>query len=272
MFHSTNLHRFIFTLGTFLVANSAWALEPAEQTMRASVRVFSGTASGSGFLVAPDDSSSKPNRVLLVTAAHVFDDLANERCTLVLRTLTPAKTFERKPVETVIRGPQGPLWIRHPEVDVAILPVEIPAEIDLQPYALDQIADTVFVESGKILVGNDAFIPCFPVQFEANPAGFPVLRRGSIASYPLFPIPATKTILIDYSNFKGDSGAPVVVWREGRPVVIGLISGMHRQTERTVTPSEERTVHSSLGLGIAVQAPYLRDTVEIWKKASGVTR
>jgi hypothetical protein len=259
-------------IALFLVTTAIWSpgpicgAEPAEDTIRAVVRVFHGPASGTGFFVATGEPADAGKRYLLVTAAHVFDSMAGEKCTIVFRAVTPDGRFERRPAEFAFRTPTGPLWVRHPQADVAVMPVDLPAGVDVQPYAESQIADPRFAEEGRVALGHEVYIPCYPVQFEANAAGFPVLRRGSIASYPLVPLASAQTILVDYSSFHGDSGAPVVVWHEKTPVVAGLVTGMQRQTEKTVTPSEERTFHTSLGLAVVVQSPLIRQTIDEWRK------
>ena len=73
-----------------------------------------------------------------------------------------------------------------------------------------------------------------------------VVGFGGYASVP--------TMLVDIRSFGGDSGGPLFVLVDGKPHVAGVLVGMQRQTDRTVSPFEERTVHTPLGLGIAVQA------------------
>jgi len=113
-------------------------------------------------------------------------------------------------------------------------------------------------------VGQDICIPCFPAKVEANKAGWPILRRGSIASHPLFPLSSAKTFFVDSASFGGESGAPVAVEVDGKTYVVGLITSMQRQTDKAKMPFEERIVHTPLGLGIAVQSPLLREVIEQW--------
>jgi hypothetical protein len=95
-----------------------------------------------------------------------------------------------------------------------------------------------------------------------------VLRRGTVASFPLTSVSRFKTFLIDYSSFGGDSGALVMVRHRGpgeeteRPLIVGLVMAQHRETTKSVTPIEERIVHRSLGLGIIVHADLIRETIE----------
>jgi hypothetical protein len=240
--------------------------EPAENALRATIRVFDGASSGTGFFVATGEPADVGKRSLLVTAAHVFDGMKGEKCTAVFRLIDRDRGFGRKQVNLTIRKGADPLWVRHPKLDIAVLPVDLPEGVDVKPYDDRQIADGKFADEGKFGVGQDVYVPCFPAQLEANAAGWPILRRGSIASHPLTPVSSVQTMLVDYSSFNGDSGAPVVMWLEKEPIVVGIVSAMHRQTDKTTTPFEERTVHTSLGLGIAVQSPFIRQTIEEWRK------
>lgn len=232
----------------------------AEWAMRATFRIFEGTRSGTGFIVSVGD------RLVLVTAAHVLAEMKGPECTLVLRAQAEGGAFARREVTLRIREGEKPLWVRHPDVDAAALFVTLPEGVDLKPFDYGQLADARPAAEGKIRVGLEVFVPCFPARLEANPAGWPVLRRGSIATHPLVPLAAAKTILVDYSEFGGDSGAPVVIQNGAEPLVVGLVIAMQRQTDKSSTPFEERTVHTPLGLAVVVQSPLVRGTVEMLLK------
>src|SRR3546814_20200686 len=49
----------------------------------------------------------------------------------------------------------------------------------------------------------------FPRGLAANQAGFPILRSGRVASYPIAPAKIFPTFLLDFSVFPGNSGGPV---------------------------------------------------------------
>ena len=49
----------------------------------------------------------------------------------------------------------------------------------------------------------------FPRGLAANAAGFPILRAGRVASYPVAPARIFPTFLLDFSVFPGNSGGPV---------------------------------------------------------------
>lgn len=66
-------------------------------------------------------------------------------------------------------------------------------------------------------------------------------------------------LFIDYSTFGGDSGAPVVIIDDGKPVVIGVVIGMMRQTDVVKIPFEERVVHTPIGLAMAVHSAFVKE-------------
>ena len=53
-------------------------------------------------------------------------------------------------------------------------------------------------------------------------AGWPVLRRGMIATHPLSPVASVPTMLVDIRSFGGDSGGPLFVLVDGKPHVAGV--------------------------------------------------
>lgn len=243
-------------------ADAGRAGEPAEDALRATVRITKGPRSGTGFLVGLPGAAADSRTCYLVTAAHVFNDMEGERCTVIFRSLEKDKPSARKPVDVTIRANNKPLWAAHPEMDVAVIRIELPANVDAQPLPHGQIADEKLTGEGKLRVGRDVIIPCYPAGLEANAAGWPVLRKGSIATHPLTPLAAARTMLIDYTHFGGDSGSPVLAVQDKTPMVVGIVIAMQRQTDKTVTPFEERTVHTSLGLAVTIQSPFILQTID----------
>lgn len=250
-----------------VLLNCEWSLaraeEPLEDIMSAAFRLTNNERSGTCFLVRTNGVDETPPRIALVTAAHVLDQMGGE-AEWIARIESDGQIV-RRPIKLKLREGDKPLWKRHIELDVAALPVELPERAAVKPFLLKQIADELRVKDRQVRVGQEAWIPCYPAKLEANEGGWPVLRRGSIASHPLFPAKSAKTMLLDYTAFGGDSGAPVVVLHDDKPLVVGLVLGMHRQTDRSVLPFEERTTHTPLGLSIVVQASFVRETIELLK-------
>ncbi|HEX8914472.1 MAG TPA: hypothetical protein VF796_19140 [Humisphaera sp.] len=283
----------VFALLVFSLcaARPAVAGEAIEHAMSATFRVYAANASGTGFLVSVEPAAAKGKdakapakkddeakdeqeppakpakpQVVLVSAAHHFEKMTGEKATIVLRAKRDDGTYERREVEVDIRKGKKPLWTRHPEMDVAAIKVDLPAGVAARPIPLAQVADESFVANGHLAAGGEVWVPCFPSALEGNDAGWPVLRRASVASFPLAPLKAAKTILIDYPNFGGDSGAPVFAVDGTRPVVVSIVLGMHRQTERTSSAFEERTIHTPMAVSYTAQAPFVRQTIELLMK------
>jgi hypothetical protein len=238
----------------------------AEDALRATARVYRGSVSGTGFFVDAGEKGGPP-RLLLATAAHVFENIPGPECTVALRVRAADGTFSRKELTLAIREGEKRLWTRHPDADVAAIPITPPAGVDLKPFPYRRVADESWAATGKLRVGQDVVVPCFPAKLEANPAGWPVLRKGSVASHPLTPLSAAKTMLVDYSHFGGDSGSPVVTVGPEGPAVVAVVVAMQRQTDRVTMPFEERTVHTPLGLAVTVPSPFLRQAVDSLLKA-----
>lgn len=249
-----------------LAAGGAAAADVPRHVLRASVRISDGKRSGTGFIVALPRDDRGGTAHLLVTAAHVLANNKGPECTVMFRAAGGPAGFERRELRLTVRSGDTALWERHPTADVAVIAVTPPADADLQPFAVEQLADRGRIEAGTVAVGRRVWVACFPAQLEANRAGWPILRHGTIATHPLLPIESTPTIFLDYSHFGGDSGAAAVAEDGDQAVVVGVVVSMQRQTDRTTSPFEERTTHTPLDLAITVQAALVRDTIEAWRK------
>jgi hypothetical protein len=230
------------------------------EMLQSTCRITHEGRSGTGFFV------QREKQVFLVTAAHVFEESRGPECRLILREKAAGPAGERRELPVPVRKEGKPLWKRHAKEDVAAIPVELPPEIDAVPLPFDRVLRPTTTEASRVHVGQDVYLPGYPAQLEANPAGWPVLRRGMIASHPLSPVPAVPTMIVDIQSFGGDSGAPLFAVVQGSPHLAGMVVGMHRQTDRSVSPFEERTVHTPLGLAIAVQAAVVIRTLEQFEK------
>jgi hypothetical protein len=207
----------------------------------------------------------------MVTAAHALEEAPGTECQIVMREKRADGSFLRKEAPLAIRAGEKPLWIKHPDEDVAAIKFSLPTGVACQPVRLDQLARADDFTSGKIGLGSDAWILCFPVHLEANDAGFPIVRHGSIASLPLPPLSSNRTFFVDFNTFGGDSGAPVMVRQGGgirtEALIVGLVLGMERQTDKVSMPFEERTVHYPVGLAIVAHSEIIRQTVELLLKS-----
>ena len=251
-------------LAWLLMGFEACAGEPIDDLLEATFRIADKDQSGTCFLVQPKVvDAANPRRVILVTAAHVIDQMTGSTCDVFLRTKDEEGRFSRRPLTITIRDGRKHLWTRQLDTDIATLFIDLPEGVSASPIPFEQLADEARVINRTVRVGRETWVPCYPAKLEANEAGWPVVRHGSVASHPLTPVKSMRTILVDYKNFGGDSGAPVAIIVNDRPLIIGVVSGMHRQTDRSSLPFEERVMHTPLGLSIVTQAAYLRETIEL---------
>ncbi len=263
MLRNTPLRGYLGCLVLIGASAIAWADDPIEQALNATFRITNGKTSATSFLIygpeAPEDGSSPLS--LLVTAAHVFGEMSESECTVILRRRQEDGTYERQEAQVALRNGDQQLWVRHDEVDIAVVPFELPEDTAARPLFYEQLADASWSDHRRLRAGSDVLIPGYPAQLESNDAGWPVLRRGSVATHPLVPADSTPRMLVNATTFGGDSGAPVILLVDGDPIVVGIVSGMIRQTNRANTPFEERVTHMPVALAITVQAPFIRTTV-----------
>jgi len=219
--------------------------------------------SGTGFLIRRNTGAGQTPKIVLVTAAHVLDGISGPEARLVLRSRDAAGGLARMETPVPLRREGRALFHKLNGVDVAAITVNLPNGAHARPFPLESVLDGEEKSPRILRLGKDAWIPSYPAKAEANTAGQPVLRRGSVASQPFLPAPKSNTFLVDVSAFGGDSGAPVVLLENGKPMVAGLVMGMLRETDRSATPFEERVTHMPLGISIVIHGRFVRQAVEM---------
>lgn len=228
-------------------------------TLHATFHISDGKTSGTCFVV-----QTEAGKHVLVTCAHTMEGFTGETCKVIFRSRNESGVYQRKEAEVAIRQGDDKLWRRHAKHDIAALPIEPPEGVLITPVAWADLADAKHFEQ-QLAVGDGVFIPGYPVDMEGNKVGWPIVRKGSIATFPLTPIEQVEKFYLNAATFGGDSGAPVIhVQRiDGRKhaTVVGIVWGMRRQTSRSVSPFEERTLHTPLALAEAAPAPFIRETI-----------
>jgi len=245
---------------------------------KSACRIFIGADSGTCFFVTR--ARNNRQQTVLVTAAHLFEKAKGKEAKLVFR-----ESAGRREITIPIQNSANmPLWKKHSKYDIAGLAVDLPDSDLVNIFPMEQLADQELFDSQTITVGQACQIPSFPAKLESTSLGYPILRSGSIASYPLTPVLSQPTFMIDISAFGGDSGAPVlsavndqkesiqsktdaVDQPEAKPkpklMVVGLVFAKQRQTHTTVTPYEELVRHTPMGISIAVNSVFIRQTIEM---------
>ena len=69
------------------------------------------------------------------------------------------------------------------------------------------LADDATLERLQVHPGDELFCLGFPLGADLN--GFPILRTGTLASYPITPSKVVKKYYYDFHVFPGNSGGPV---------------------------------------------------------------
>jgi hypothetical protein len=189
---------------------------------------------GTVFLVGrPLKSSPGKASYVMVTAGHVLQDIIGDEAVLWLRRKKPDGTFEALEHRLRIRGRGAPLWTRHAGADVAVMYVQLPNEAHVVLLSKDLLANDQMMTQYEVHPGDELLSLGFPFGLAANDAGFPILRSGKIASYPLVPAKQYPTFLYDFQVYEGNSGGPVYYTgsrafggKAARPVnfIAGLVS------------------------------------------------
>ena len=240
------------------VAVAVRAEDGATPLLECTFKLFNRTSTATCFLLHPDEA---PGEVYLVTASHVFAKMTNDEALLVLRVANTNDTFSRKDYPLKFKQGNRPVWFKHPKEDIAVLKLPADPKQKFPSLPLSYLADEKQLKKLELHICSEVFIFGYPTRFEANFAGFPVGRHGSIASHPLTPVSANNYFLVDFNTFSGDSGGPVFVTHRGQPVILGMVLAQYRHDERIATLDEERVIHYPLGLSKVIQASFLREAV-----------
>lgn len=250
---------------------AAYAQAPSRSGWRAAVSLIEATVQidqpsgegtrtvGTGFLLNAPMANGAP-RTVLVTAAHVLDRMPEDEARIGWREVRTDGGWRFDPQPLRIRDPAGaaPLWTRHPDHDIAVMEIVAPPAFAQAAIPISWLADETVFQTLDAGPGDELLSLGFPRGLSSNPAGFPILRVGRIASWPLWPIATFPTFLLDFSVHPGNSGGPV--FRTARPgerfpsdhpQVLGVLT-------QEVIVKEER-----LGIAVVAHAEYVREAVAL---------
>ena len=244
------------------------------QLMRATVKVSHKKSTGTGFIICRSDPhESQHNQFVLVTAAHVFENIPGNEAILSFRTKEAEGVYKKVPMKLVIRKDGKPRWTKHPSQDVAALVIVPPVKTDLPKLTADLLASDRELKKCRVHPGDMLACLGYPHRVEANEAGFPILRNGPVASFPLLPTKINKTFLLSTNTFEGDSGGPVYLADPKRRMpgkekteevrlIVGLVTGQHFLDEEMKMVYGSTKLRHRLGLAIVVHASFIRETIE----------
>ena len=216
---------------------------------------------GTGFLISDPTPDGRP-RVVLVTANHVFNRMPGEKATIGYRIENADGSWRYAPQTITIRSGGRELWTHHGARDVAVISITAPPEFAKAAIPMNWLATEDTFNQYRLGPGDEMMALGFPKGLSSNAAGFPILRAGRVASYPLTPTTAFPTFLLDFSVFPGNSGGPVYTAnglhrRDGtdggdaQPFVAGLLT------------QEVELGAQNLEIGIVTQAKFIRETLTL---------
>jgi hypothetical protein len=237
------------------------------------------TSFGTCFVILkPIPENPKWGWNVLITADHVLSDIFADEATIYLRKKLDNGAYVKNPITIKIRDKGRALWTRHPEVDVAAMIIPLPKDImDSQKWLTEDLLCGDGVYKGQdIRPGDELMCLGYPLGVESNSRGFPVLRSGRIASYPVYPSTIVKSYYYDVPVYGGNSGGPVFFdFRKrqlsGMPAgqwvdmigVAGIIIQDVSSTVHTESYFETTTRRDPLGLAIVVPAEFIKQTLTI---------
>jgi V8-like Glu-specific endopeptidase len=271
----------LLCLGALLLVGTQVSKEPDINTvlMGSTFKIFGPTTPdpstrearvtyGTAFLVGrPKKGDPAKSSIVLVTAAHVLDEMIGEQAVLILRKKNGDGTFTKVPYQIKIRNQSTALYVRHRETDVAAMYLTLPEEIarDLLLIPPTLLADDKTFAEFEIHPGDELHCLGYPLGAESNEAGFPILRSGKIASYPITPVSKFREFLYDFKVLPGNSGGPVYFFDtnryygnqfhggQGIRFVAGLVSKL----------ATDRNTGKELDLAVVIHAQYILETINL---------
>jgi hypothetical protein len=146
------------------------------------------------------------------------------------------------------------------------------------------LADDAMMEKYEIHPGDELLCLGFPRGAEANVFGFPILRSGRIASYPLTPAKDIKSFLYDFEVFEGNSGGPVYFVDRNRvyggtshlgetnQFMAGIVTEQKYAVSHSIKPIETKPEsiryeveerRERLSLAVVVPAYFIQETLRL---------
>jgi S1-C subfamily serine protease len=260
----------LISMGTIAIARDLNTI-----MMEATCKITGQASSGTGFVIGKPDEKNPPKAFyILVTADHVLRAAQGERVKLTFRQKQADNTWRRMDVPLQIREKKKELWQKHPDVDVAAIFVRLPTNVVTTLLSTDLLVDDEKINEYEIHPGQELLCLGYPFGAEANAQGFPILRSGRIASYPITPAANHKTFLFDFTVFRGNSGGPVYFVqhdptyggkrRIGTTIygVIGIVIRERNITQKIQELYEKTEKVTPLQLGEVIHATFIKELID----------
>jgi hypothetical protein len=182
---------------------------------------------GSGFFIGVESAQTPEPQHIFVTAAHVFERIGGDNARFALRVKRDGQIV-RTVVTVAIRKSGIRLYAKHPNADVSVMRVTLPTNNAHSMVSWPSLAtDEVFTKLG-IHPGDEMFSVGYPLCTMANPQGYPMLRRGAVATPIDVPGVVLSGFYLDSPTFEGSSGGPVYFDYSDRMIRGVSSKGVHR--------------------------------------------
>lgn len=244
--------------------------------METTFRIEGNGSTGTAFILAKtEDIDPTKGPYVLVTAAHVLEEMKGDVAILHLRKPSEDKGWNRVLFPINIRKGETILWTKHPDADIAAMYLGLPAGTLSRQLGTPLLADDEMLQRFEIHPGDNLNCLGFPIGLESGEEGFPMLRSGRIASYPLWPTKERKTFLFDFEVFRGNSGGPVYFVDSNRfykggtklgekiQFLVGLVSEEVMLKEEIKEFYGKREQHYPLKLARVVHASLINETIAL---------
>ena len=221
------------------------------------------------FMLKPQKDNPQRAYFVLITAAHVLNEIAGEDATLLIRAKNN-KEFRKTPFPLKIRRGDKNFYVTNPTADVAAMYVSLPSDLNTQFLPIQALADDAELERIEIHPGDELFCLGFPLRADFN--GFPVLRTGTLASYPITPSKTVKQYMFTFHIFPGNSGGPVYYsfthrFHGGAFQMGEIDQGVIGLVTQQLSSSLPEYKDSPLDVAVVVPSSYIRDTIALLPEA-----
>lgn len=218
------------------------------------------------FLGKPMKDDPQREYYVLITAAHVLDKISGDDAILFLRKQDENGSFSKEPYPIKLRQNGKNLYVTNSDADVAAMYEKLPKMTNLSMLPVSGLADDALLEKLKIHAGDELLCLGFPLSADLN--GFPIIRTGILASYPITPSKSVKQYYYAFHIFPGNSGGPVYFnfqdrMQAGTPSLGGMQQGIIGLVSQQVTSTLPEYAGVPLDLAIVIPSSYIKDTLSL---------
>lgn len=268
----------LFLAAVWSKADPSWLQTFDNDMVNSTFKIVVGNATGTAFILGkpyPQPNINGRCSAILITAAHVLNANQSSNATIIFR-LPKGDVYEKREYTLPIRRNGTNLWVQHPTADVAVIGIEPPPEVNktIKYASTDLLLTDQGMKDDQLHTGDELRVLGYPLGLEANDFGFPILRSGRIASYPLTPASKIHSFLLDFRIFEANSGGPVYLLDQRQfdagslntvdvRGIVGLISQEARFQETIPSMTETIIKTHDLGLGVVIPAQLIKETVDL---------